>query len=116
VPDERYSEARIEQLPVRGDQRKDQSTEGDEHEPMRSADLGPLQHSGMPEGFSEHMTPAVGRMITSSWSGSAELDDVDDRCNGADKEHDADNRDGQRHEDRGDFHVRLLLEGNYSLG
>ena len=112
VPDDRQREARIEKLSVRGDQREDQGTERNEHEPVRHPDLGPLQHPGVPEGFGKHVPPALAAMITSAGSRLAELDDADDRCHGADKEHDTDDRDGQRHDDRDDFHLRLLLGGD----
>jgi hypothetical protein len=63
----------------------------------------------MPESFGEHVPPAPAGMIASPWGWFAELDDADNRCNGADEQHNADNRDGQRHDDRGDSHARLLL-------
>ena len=104
MPDDRQCETRIEELPVGGDQSEDQGAERDEDKPVRSPNLGPLQHSGMPESFGEHVPPPLARMITATGRGFAELDDADDRCHGADKEHDTDDRDGQRHDDRGDSH------------
>ena len=112
MPDDRQCEARIEELPVCGDQSEEQGAEGDEHKPVRSPDLGPLQHAGVPERLGEHLPPALARMITSARGGLAQLDDADNRRHAADKEHNTDDRDGQRHDDRGDSHVRLLLEGN----
>jgi hypothetical protein len=50
-------------------------------------------------------------MIISAGRGFAELDDADDRRHRTDKEHDTDDRYDQRHDDRADSHVRLLLEG-----
>ena len=102
-------EARIEELAVRRDQRENQGAERNKHKPVRHPDLGPLQHPGVPEGLGEQVLPTPARLITSAGSRLAELDDADDRCHGADEDHDTDDRDRQRHDDRGDFHVRLLL-------
>jgi hypothetical protein len=44
----------------------------------------------MSEGFGEHVPPSLAGMITSPGSRFAQLDDADDRRNGADKEHNAD--------------------------
>ena len=110
MADDRQCETRIEELTVRSDQRKEQGTERNEHEPVRSSYCGPLQHSGMPESFGQHVLPALARMITATGRRFSDLDDTEDRYHGADKEHDTDDRNGQRHDDRGDSHVRLLLE------
>ena len=109
MPDDRQCEARIEELPVRGDQGEDQSTERDEDKPVRSPYLGPLQHPGVPEGLGEHLPPPPARMITATGRGFAELDYADDRCHGAGKECNTGDRHGQRHDDRDDLHLRLLL-------
>src|SRR5215211_3705689 len=66
----------------------------------------------MAQGFGEHAPPALAAMITSARGGFAELDDGDDCCDCPDEEHDAHDRDSQRHNDRDDFHLRLLLEGD----
>src|SRR4029453_13177929 len=90
-------------------------TERDEHEPVRGPDLGPLQHSGVPESFGEHPPPALTRMITATGRGAAQLDYPREPCHAADEQHPTHDRNGQRHDDRGDFHLSLLLEGKCDL-
>ena len=61
-------EPRIEELTVRGDQGEEQRAEGDEDEPVRNPDLGPLQHPGVPESLGEHVPPPLATMITAAGS------------------------------------------------
>jgi hypothetical protein len=64
----------------------------------------------MTESLREHVPPPLAWTISPARSRFAQLDNADDRCDGSDKEHYTDDRDGQRHDDRGDSHVRLLLD------
>jgi hypothetical protein len=66
----------------------------------------------MGESLREHVLPPLAWTISPVGSRFAKPDNADDCCDGADKEHYADDRDGQRHDDRGDSHVRLLLDDN----
>lgn len=103
MPDQRQCEVRVEELTERREQREEQQPETDEHEPVCDTDMGPLEHSGMPQSLLDHIDRA-GLGVIGAIDRLTKLDHSQDVPDRPDEQGDTDDRDGQRDDRRDDLH------------
>ena len=102
--DPRQRELRVEHLPVGGDQGEEQQAEADEHEPVRGADKAPLEHPGVAQRLAQGGHRAAAELVGPTARWLAQPDDADDLTHRAAGQRDGNERDRNRHDDRGGLH------------
>lgn len=104
--DDRQHPVRLEELSVRLEQRRRQRQEADGDEPVGEADDAPAVHPGVSqELLGQGDRPLLGVVgAAACWYRLSQTDEAVDLRDGSGDERNADDRQHQRHNDRGELH------------
>lgn len=108
VADDRQEPVGLEELADGVDDRQEQGEEAHRHEPVRDTDDAPAVHPGVTEELPGHGDGALCGLVRAGARGHilAEPHEVVDLQEGADEQGHADHDQNQRHDDRGELHLR----------